>query len=33
MLLNPPSYEPAELNLKGAYNAARYLEQWIKENA
>ncbi len=33
MLLNPPSCEPAELNLNGAYNAARYLEEWVKENA
>ena len=27
MLLNPPSYEPVSLNLNGAENAARYLEQ------
>ena len=29
MLLNPPSYEPVSLNLNGAHNAARYLEQWV----
>jgi predicted glycosyltransferase len=33
MLLTPPSYEPAALDLNGAENAARYLEGWIKENA
>ena len=29
MLRNPPAYEPSNLNLNGAYNAARYLEGWI----
>jgi predicted glycosyltransferase len=33
MLQNPPSFEPVALNLSGAENAARYLEEWIKENA
>jgi predicted glycosyltransferase len=29
MLLNPPSYETVSVNLNGAHNAARYLEEWI----
>jgi len=29
MLQNPPSFEPVALNLSGAENAARYLENWI----
>jgi predicted glycosyltransferase len=33
MLLNPPAYEPAALDLNGAENAARYLEEWLTENA
>ena len=29
MLLDTPSYEPVSLNLNGADNAARYLEEWV----
>ena len=29
MLMNPPSFKSVSLNLNGAQNAARYLEEWI----
>ncbi len=32
MLLNPPAVKSVNVNLNGAENAARYLEEWIKRN-
>ena len=33
MLLNPPAFESVNVNINGAGNAARYLEEWAPKNA